>query len=151
MKIGVLAQATGTQPETIRYYEREGLLPPPGRNAANYREYGPAHLDRLAFIRHCRNLDMTLDEIRALLALRDDPQQSCDAVNGLIDEHLDHVRQRIAALRRLEDQLAELRQRCQSVHRVQDCGILVGLDTGPENTVTVPTCHSLRTLDPVPR
>ncbi|MGE4336923.1 MAG: Cd(II)/Pb(II)-responsive transcriptional regulator [Pigmentiphaga sp.] len=151
MKIGALAQATGTQPETIRYYEREGLLPPPGRNTANYREYGPAHLDQLAFIRHCRNLDMTLDEIRTLLALRNDPQQSCDAVNGLIDEHLGHVRQRIAALRHLEAQLAELRQRCQIAHRVEDCGILAGLDTGPENTVPVPTCHSLRPADSVHR
>ena len=67
MKIGELAKATHTQVETIRYYEREGLLPQTVRTEGNYRVYGVEHLDRLSFIRNCRGLDMTPDEIRALL------------------------------------------------------------------------------------
>ena len=67
MKIGALAETTGTSVETIRYYEREGLLPAAPRADNNYRLYTRVHAERLAFIRHCRNLDMTLDEIRALL------------------------------------------------------------------------------------
>ena len=64
MRIGEVAQATGTSIETIRYYEREGLLPAPARSEGNYRIYEAAHVDRLLFIRHCRRLDMTQDEIR---------------------------------------------------------------------------------------
>ena len=67
MKIGELATLTNTQIETIRYYEREGLLAEPRRSEGNYRIYGSAHAERLSFIRHCRGLDMTLDEIRVLL------------------------------------------------------------------------------------
>ena len=65
MKIGELATLTGCPVETIRYYEREGLLPAPSRSAGNYRQYDTAHVERLSFIRHCRSLDMTQEEIRA--------------------------------------------------------------------------------------
>ncbi|OIJ41195.1 MULTISPECIES: Cd(II)/Pb(II)-responsive transcriptional regulator [Massilia] len=112
MKIGELAQRTGCLVETVRFYERVGLLPPPDRHANNYRSYGQEHADRLGFIRHCRALDMTLDEIRALLALRDHPQQSCADVNALIDRHIGDVTQRIAALTSLETQLRQLRSQC---------------------------------------
>ncbi len=91
MKIGILAEATGTPVETIRFYEREGLLPPPARAENNYRMYLPVHVERLAFVRQCRNLDMTLDEIRALLALRESPAQDCGDINTLLDEHIGHV------------------------------------------------------------
>ena len=67
MKIGELAAASDTVVETIRYYEREGLLPEPARTESNYRTYGDVHLARLQFIRYCRGLDMSLDEIRVLL------------------------------------------------------------------------------------
>ena len=66
MRIGDLAEATGTPVETIRFYEREGLIAPPRRSDNNYRMYQPAHAERLAFIRQCRSLDMALDEVRAL-------------------------------------------------------------------------------------
>jgi Cd(II)/Pb(II)-responsive transcriptional regulator len=99
MKIGALAEATGTPVETIRFYEREGLLPPPARADNNYRVYLAAHAERLAFIRQCRNLDMTLDEIRALIALRESPAQDCGEVNALLDEHIGHVAHRIRELR----------------------------------------------------
>lgn len=109
MKIGALAEATGTPVETIRFYEREGLLPPPARADNNYRVYLPAHAERLAFIRQCRNLDMTLDEIRALIALRESPAQDCGEVNALLDEHIGHVAHRIRELRALEKDLKSLR------------------------------------------
>jgi Cd(II)/Pb(II)-responsive transcriptional regulator len=98
MKIGELAQQAGCSVETIRYYEREGLLPLPGRTAGNYRHYDAAQLERLQLIRRCRSLDMTHDEIRTLLGYRDQPERDCDAVNVLIDEHIAHVRRRIAEL-----------------------------------------------------
>ncbi|EPN13687.1 MerR family transcriptional regulator, partial [Pseudomonas syringae pv. actinidiae ICMP 18804] len=91
MKIGELAKLTDTQVETIRYYEREGLLPAPARSDGNYRLYTQAHMERLSFIRNCRSLDMTLEEIRNLLNLRDSPQDQCESVNALIDEHIEHV------------------------------------------------------------
>ena len=76
MRIGDLAQATLCPVETIRYYEREGLLPAPARSGGNYRLYGTQHVERLRFIRNCRSLDMTHDEIRTLLAFRDGPEEN---------------------------------------------------------------------------
>lgn len=95
MKIGELAKRTGCPVETIRYYEREGLLPEPARSEGNYRQYTLAHVERLSFIRHCRSLDMTQEEIRTLLALRDRPEADCGTANRLIDEHLHHVEVRM--------------------------------------------------------
>ena len=128
MKIGALAEATGTPVETIRFYEREGLLPPPDRAENNYRVYLPAHVERLAFVRQCRSLDMTLDEIRALIELRETPAEDCGDINALLDEHIGHVAQRIRQLRALERELKALRARCTSPHPVSECGILDGLD-----------------------
>ena len=96
MRIGDLAESTGTPVETIRFYEREGLIPAARRAPNNYRIYTTAHVERLAFIRHCRNLDMTLDEVRALLELRDRPAQDCGEINDLLDEHIGHVRNAFA-------------------------------------------------------
>ena len=114
MRIGDLAEATGTPVETIRYYEREGLIPAAQRSDNNYRLYSAVHAERLAFIRQCRNLDMTLDEIRSLLRLRDAPSENCGEVNALLDEHIGHVAQRIRELRTLEKDLKALRARCTS-------------------------------------
>ena len=127
MRIGELSCATGTPVETIRFYERKGLLPAPARTAGNYRSYGPAHVDRLAFVRHCRALDMTLDEIRVLLKFRDAPHADCAGVNALLDEHIGHVAARIGALRALQRQLKALREQCRQVRAASQCGILNGL------------------------
>ncbi|WP_163559377.1 Cd(II)/Pb(II)-responsive transcriptional regulator [Halomonas sp. NO4] len=124
MKIGELAAATSCAVETIRYYEREGLLPEPTRSRANYRLYGDSHAQRLRFIRHCRALDMTLEEIRTLLDYHDHPRQPCDAVNGLIDDHLAHVEARIAQLQALREALVALRSRCAGAADSAHCGIL---------------------------
>jgi len=128
MKIGALAETTGTPVETIRFYEREGLLPPPARADNNYRMYLPAHVERLAFIRQCRNLDMALDEIRALIALRESPAQDCGEINALLDAHIGHVAHRIRELKMLEKDLKALRARCATPNALSDCGILNGLD-----------------------
>ena len=129
MKIGALAEATGTPIVTIRFYEQEGLLPAPPRGENNYRAYQPAHVERLAFIRQCRNLDMTLDEIRSLIELRRTPEKGCGEVNALLEEHIGHVDERIRALQSLKKELTALRARCASPSAVGDCGILSGLDT----------------------
>lgn len=127
MKIGELAHVAQCTVETVRYYEKEGLLPAPARTAANYRSYGSAHVGRLRFIRNCRALDMTQEEIRALLNLIDQPAGDRGAVNQLLDEHIAHVDVRIAELSQLKQQLSELRQRCQSEQAMDACGILQGL------------------------
>lgn len=127
MKIGELAQATGTDIQTIRFYEREGLLPAPARTAGNYRDYAEEHVERLAFIRHCRSLDMALSEIRVLLRFKDMPDEECGEVNSLLDAHIGHVAQRIRELKALERELKQLRGLCGRSTKVKDCGILDGL------------------------
>ena len=134
MRIGDLAAAAGTPVETIRFYEREGLLPEARRADNNYRVYGAAHAERLAFIRHCRNLDMTLGEVRELLRLREEPARDCAEVNALLDEHIGHVKQRIRELRALEKDLKLLRARCAVPHAIDDCGILSGLDAAASHS-----------------
>lgn len=130
MKIGELAHASGTPAETIRFYEREGLLSTPERTEGNYRIYTEVHADRLGFIRQCRNLDMTLDEVRVLLRFKDAPQADCSEVNALLDEHIGHVAMRIHELRTLEKTLRALCTQCVSPHAAMDCGILQGIEAG---------------------
>lgn len=129
MKIGELASQVGCPVETVRYYEREGLLPAAVRDEANnYRRYEYSHLERLTFIRRCRALDMTHGEIRALLRARVEPDASCESINALIDSHLEHVQSRVAELKALEAQLTELRGQCHAARATRDCGILRELD-----------------------
>ncbi len=128
MKIGELAKAAGTQTETIRYYERAGLLPEAARTEANYRNYDAIHIQRLAFIRHCRSLDMTLEEIRTLLRYKDAPEENCEQVNELLDEHIGHVATRISELKILQRDLKALREQCTSNRLTFECGILNRLD-----------------------
>ena len=127
MKIGELAVAAQTPVETIRYYEREGLLPLAPRSDGNYRIYAPEHVERLAFVRHCRALDMALDEIRVLLRFKDAPQAECGEVNALLDQHIGHVATRIRELKRLEKDLLALRQQCDGVGDAAHCAVLKDL------------------------
>lgn len=124
MKIGELARQAGVDVQTVRYYEKEGLIAPPGRTGSGYRSYGPEALARLSFIRHCRSLDMALADVKRLLALSRDKSVSCDEVNAMVHAHLERVRTKRAALVQLEKQLARLGAQCASGHRVADCGIL---------------------------
>jgi len=130
MKIGELSTATDTSVETIRYYEREGLLPAPSRTEGNFRVYDGSHVGRLGFIRACRALDMNLEEIRVLLRFRDGSHQDCSEVNGLLDEHIEHVQERIGELRRLSKDLQALREQCREVSAADQCGIMKGLARG---------------------
>lgn len=130
MKIGALAAAAGTSAETIRYYEREGLLDKPARSGANYRLYGAADAERLHFIRRCRSLDMALPEIRRLLAARD-RRDGCAEANALLDEHIGHVTERIRELQALEVQLRGLRSRCDTRPAGEPCAILSELAQEP--------------------
>jgi len=132
MKIGDLATASATPVETIRYYEREGILPKPGRTLGNYRVYEEYHLERLQFVRYCRGLDMSLDEVRVLLRLKDSPNDNCGEVNLLLDEHIGHVSRRIRELRVLEKQLKEIRQTCGQTRSVEQCGILSELSNASQ-------------------
>ena len=127
MRIGQIAAATGVDVETVRFYEREGLLTAPQRSPNGYRIYGAPHLERLAFIRHCRSLDMALADIRRLLELLDQPASECANVNTLVDLQLERVRARLASLQALERQLVALRANCSGPRTAAQCGILAEL------------------------
>ena len=124
MRIGELARQAGVDVQTVRYYEREGVLDAPARTGSGYRSYGPEHLERLNFVRHCRSLDMPLAEIKRLIALSREKSISCDEVNALVRAHLARVQAKRRSLEELEKQLAALNAQCESGHRVADCGIL---------------------------
>lgn len=127
MQIGALARAAGCSVATIRYYEQQGLLPEPERTEGNFRTYRPAHVERLRTIRGCRALDLSLDEIRALLAQADGSARDCAGIDRAIDDHLVHVDERIAALQHLRAQLRTLRSRCDGEHEIESCGVWSGL------------------------
>ena len=112
---------------SVRYCEKAGLLPETARTAGNFQVYGPDHVERLRFIRNCRSLDMSHEEINTLLGLADRPQDDCGAINNVFDEHIAHVNERIQELGNLKLQLQALRERCQSEQGVDACGILQGL------------------------
>ena len=155
MKIGELARATGTRIETIRFYEREGLLPAAERTEANYRIYTEAHVQRLAFVRHCRSLDMALEEIRVLVHFKDSPGEDCGAVNALLDAHIGHVADRVQELQRLEQELRRLRAQCQAIQSAAQCGILSELaqNAGSDQASSAPgaTEHVSGASCPCPR
>lgn len=112
LRIGEVARQSGVSTANIRYYEKEGLLAASARSENSYRLYGSDDVHRLRFIRLCRAMDMSLDEVRTLLALDWTRKEDCDAAREALDEHLGHVRQRLAELRALERDLLALRNRC---------------------------------------
>lgn len=128
MKIGELANVTGCSVQTIRYYEKENLLAPNCRSEGNFRLYDQSAVELLLFIKHCRNLDLSLAEIRQLLQLNNSPQSQCDDVNQMIDHHVQEVEQRITNLRALHRQLKSLRDCCSNDRTVEQCGILKNLN-----------------------
>lgn len=127
MKIGELAEHTGVSADTIRYYEKVGLLPKAARDNNNYRQYNSEHVKYLRFIKNCRQLDMTQEEILRLLNLATHPTEPCNDINALLDEHIVHVQERVAELVQVERILKEIREQCQLPTEVQHCGILDGL------------------------
>ena len=133
MKIGELAKKSETPIETIRYYEREGLLPEASRSEANYRIYEQSHLERLIFIRQCRRLDMSLSEIQALLKI-ESTTKNCTEIHALLDEHIRHVSQRIKELQSLEKALKNLCKKCTGEENENECGIFSALSTASIKT-----------------
>jgi len=112
LTIGDLGKATNTKVETVRYYERIGLLPAPPRSAGNYRSYGQAALDRLSFIRRARDLGFSLDQVRALLALSDDRGQDCAGIDRIAKQHLLEVDRKLADLAALRRELKAVIDSC---------------------------------------
>ncbi len=133
LTIGHLARETGTKVETVRFYEKSGLLPAPSRTESNYRSYDQAHLNRLSFIRRARDLGFSLDQIRALLALSDDRDQSCASIDAIAKQHRAEVERKIADLQSLKSELDRMIDYC-GCNIVDDCRIIDTLSPRPNAT-----------------
>lgn len=128
--IGAASKQTGCHIETIRYYERIGLLPPPSRSASGYRRYGLPHLKRLTFVRRARDLGFTLDEIRRLLRLADRRERSCAQARDLATAHLGDVQAKLKDLRLMERVLKGMIARCAD-GTLPDCPLIEALFRAP--------------------
>jgi Cu(I)-responsive transcriptional regulator len=131
LTIGALARATDTKVETIRYYEREGLLTEPARTAGNYRAYTLQHLNRLSFIRRSRDLGFSLDQVRALLDLADQRDRPCEAVDAIAFAHLAEIDRKIADLQALRRELNSMITRC-GCSTIAECRIIESLSPTPD-------------------
>ncbi|WP_170481508.1 MerR family transcriptional regulator [Ruegeria arenilitoris] len=123
LTIGTLGKKTGTKVQTIRYYEQIGLMPEPGRTEGGQRRYGHAELDRLAFIRHSRQLGFSLEAIRELLDLSDDPDRPCHEADSIARRQLKQIEQRMARLEALRTELKRMVREC-SGGNTSDCRVL---------------------------
>ncbi|BBK30027.1 Cd(II)/Pb(II)-responsive transcriptional regulator [Allostella humosa] len=130
MTIGELARGAGTKVETVRFYEKIGLIPAPARTAGNYRAYGPQHLNRLSFVRRSRDLGFSLDQVRAMLDLADERDRSCEAIDAIAREHLIEVERKIADLEALRRELGSIVNQCHS-GTVAECRIIEALSPPP--------------------
>lgn len=126
LPIGALSKQSGVNIETIRFYEKIGVMPAPPRSAGGYRLYGADHLKRLSFVRRGRELGFSLDELRELLRLVDGHAYSCAEVYNLTSEHLAEIRRKIADLRRLQRVMTVMAAQC-SRDRIPDCPIIDAL------------------------
>ena len=126
MRIGELAKLTHTVIETIRFYEQAGVLAPPPRTAGGYRNYGADQVQRLTFVRRCRELGFSLDEVRSLLSIADRSQESCATVTEIAGAPLEEVRNKLKRLRRLERTLMSLKDSCRG-GKIEQCRILESL------------------------
>ena len=142
MRIGELAKRGDCDVETVRFYEREGLLDVPAREANGYRRYAEAHLVQLNFIRHCRSLGIGLPEVRLLRHFEANPELACDEVNQLVDRQIARIHQQIESLRQLEHQLRALRRTCRTSHKAGECGIMRNLAQAAEGEGC--PCHAVR-------
>jgi MerR family transcriptional regulator, mercuric resistance operon regulatory protein len=130
LSIGKLSQQTGVNIETIRYYEKIGVMPAPRRSAGGFRIYGPDHIKRLGFVRRSRQLGFSLDEIRNLLRLVDGHGHTCAEVHALMLSHLAEIRRKLRDLRRLQRAMVEMAARC-SGESVPECPIVDALFDAP--------------------
>lgn len=147
MRIGELARLAHCDVETVRFYEREGLLDEPARETNGYRSYAVTHVAQLNFIRHCRSLGIGLADIRTLRCYQADPSQPCDEVNQLIDCQIERIHQQIESMRVLEQQLRTLRDTCHAHQSSSsECGIMRNLEQ-PMNEESC-SCHADTHLHP---
>lgn len=129
MTIGRLAKATDCKPETIRFYEKEGLLPKPRRSASGYRLYEESHQRKLLFIRHGRELGFSLDDIGLMLGLAEDQQSSCREISRLSRKRLSSIRDKLSRLQALSAELTRLIDQCDD-GRIAECRIIEALKDG---------------------
>ena len=136
MKIGALARSSGVISETIRYYEKIGLLPRALRTGSNYRDYGPRDVERLAFIRHARGLGFDLADIRSLIDLAEQPDRDCGEVDAIATRHFEAVEAKMAQLAALRDELGRMVHACRG-GTVASCRIIEALgdhrECGPDH------------------
>jgi len=135
--IGALSKRTGCNIETIRYYERIGLMPPATRSEGGHRLYGEAQSRRLGFIRRTRELGFTLDQVRTLLKLVDGGRYTCAQVKRITVHHLDEVRRKVVDLRKIERALAEMAAQCEG-GTVPKCPVIDALLDQPQDTADEP-------------
>jgi MerR family mercuric resistance operon transcriptional regulator len=128
LSIGRLAALSGVNLETVRYYERIGLMPEPDRTGGGHRIYSETHRQRLAFIRRGRELGFSIEDIRVLLALAEPGHRSCQEVQAIAVAHLDDVRAKIADLMKLEGILANTVSRCAKSAEIPSCAVLEMLE-----------------------
>lgn len=129
MQIGDLSRATGVNIETIRYYERAGVLPPPARQSNGRRSYGAADVRRLGFIRHARELGFDLPSVRVLLALQEQPEASCEDASRIAQAQLAEVESRIVRLISLREELTRMVTECRR-GIVAECRVIDALASG---------------------
>lgn len=127
--ISALAKKTGLSTDTIRFYEKKGFIQPNFRANNQYRYYAEDALKRLLFIKRCRALEMSLKEIQTLIDLEQKPQQNCQIVNDIIDQHIQDIHNKIEELQIFEQQLIKLRNSCNSQTTVDHCLILKNLES----------------------
>jgi DNA-binding transcriptional MerR regulator len=132
LTIEQLGQATGTKIETVRYYEKIGLLPEPRRTAGNYRLYAAEHLQRLGFIRRARDLGFSIEDVRELLKLAAHGEQPCEEVDQLVARHLQATERKIEALTRLRRELRDTLTSCKG-GRAAECRVIQALSPAPSN------------------
>jgi MerR family mercuric resistance operon transcriptional regulator len=126
LSIGTLSARSGVNIETIRYYEKIGVMPKPSRSAGGYRVYEPEHVKRLHFVRRGRELGFSLDELRGLLRLVDGHAYTCAQVHALAVTHVKDIREKIADLRRLERAMSEMAAQCTG-DEVPECPVIDAL------------------------
>lgn len=126
--ISEVAKKAHLSTDTVRFYEKRGFIKPNFRANNQYRYFDDDALKRLLFIKHCRDLDMSLKEIETLIELEQNPDQNCAAVNEIIDQHLEHITSKMKELEAFKNQLSELRNSCNTPTTVDYCQILKTLE-----------------------
>ncbi|MDH5325269.1 MAG: heavy metal-responsive transcriptional regulator [Gammaproteobacteria bacterium] len=129
LRIGAVAKQTGLGIETVRFYEREGLISKPSRTSSGYRQYPETVVKQLRFIQHAKNLGFSLKEIAELISLKNSTESNCTGIKLAAQARLDDIQNKIDALERMKQSLLPLLQQCQSDKPISDCPILNNLDS----------------------